>query len=113
MKGVVEFYETFSKAFPDFEITVHTESDVPGVSIREAQIKGTHRGEYCGLPASGAVVSIAMIGVFVFDKTTGQLNAERVYFDNNTILAQIRGEISLEEVFDLSRIEHATVALKD
>ena len=41
---------------------------------------------------------------FLFDKTTGHLNAERIYFDNNTILAQIRGEMSPDEVFDLSRI---------
>jgi hypothetical protein len=36
MKGVVDFYEAFTRAFPDFRIFVHTEQDVPGVSIREA-----------------------------------------------------------------------------
>jgi hypothetical protein len=44
MKGIIEFYEAFTRGFPDFQITVHTEHDVPGVSIREAQIAGIHNG---------------------------------------------------------------------
>jgi steroid delta-isomerase-like uncharacterized protein len=106
MKGVVDFYEAFTQGFPDFQIAVHTEQDVPGVSIREAQITGTHSGEYCGIQATGRRVSVALMAFFLFDKTTGHLNAERIYFDNNTILAQIRGEMSPEDVFDLGRIEH-------
>ena len=46
------------------------------------------------------------MGFFLFDKTTGHLNAERIYFDNNTILAQIKGEMSPDDVFDLCRVEH-------
>ena len=105
MKGVVDFYETIAKAFPDFQIIVHTENDLPGLSIRELQIEATHSGEYCGLQATGRRVSIPLIGLFLFDKTTGYLNAERIYFDNNTILTQIRGEMTFEDVFDLGRIE--------
>jgi hypothetical protein len=110
MKGVVDFYETFTTAFPDFRIIVHTENDVPGLSVREAQIIGTHMGEYCGLQPTGRQVSVALIGLFVFDKTTGHLNAERIYFDNNTILAQIRGEMSPDDVFDLRRIDRNVAA---
>lgn len=110
MKGVVDFYETFTRAFPDFRIVVHTENDVPGLSVREAQIIGTHMGEYCGLQPTGRQVSVALIGLFVFDKTTGHLNAERIYFDNNTILAQIRGEMSAADVFDLRRIDQTATA---
>jgi steroid delta-isomerase-like uncharacterized protein len=106
MKGVIDFYEAFTRGFPDFQITVHTEQDVPGVSIREAQITGTHNGEYCGIQATGRRVSVPLMGFFLFDKTTGHLNAERIYFDNNTILAQLRGEMSPDDAFDLGRIEH-------
>ena len=105
MKGVIDFYEAFVRGFPDFHITVHTEQDVPGVSIREAQITGTHNGEYCGIQATGRRVSVALMGFFLFDKTTGHLNAERIYFDNNTILAQIKGEMSPDDAFDLRRVE--------
>lgn len=34
IKGVVDFYETFARAFPDFQITVHTENDLPGSDPR-------------------------------------------------------------------------------
>ena len=110
MKGVVDFYQAFTAAFPDFRIIVHTENDLPGLSVREAQIIGTHVGEYCGLEPTGRQVSVALIGLFVFDKTTGHLNAERIYFDNDTILAQIRGEMLPEDVFDLRRIEQSVSA---
>jgi len=110
MKGVVDFYEAFTRGFPDFSITVHTEQDVPGVSIREAQIKGTHNGEYCGMQATGRPVSVALMAYFLFDEATGHLNAERIYFDNNTILAQLKGEMSPDNVFDLRRIEHDATA---
>lgn len=105
IEGVVGFYESIARGFPDFQITVHSEQDVPGMSIREVQITGTHNGEYCGVQATGRQVSVALAGFYVFDKATGHLNAERIYFDNNTVLAQIKGEMSPGNVFDLSRIE--------
>jgi steroid delta-isomerase-like uncharacterized protein len=107
LKGVADFYQSFTQGFPDFHLTVHNEHDVPGVSILEVQVTGTHKGEYCGIPATGRRVSLALMAYFLFDKTTGHLNAERIYFDNNTILAQIRGEMNPDDVFDLSRIEQA------
>ena len=88
----------------EIQFSDHTGS---GVSIREAQITGTHNGEYGGIQATGRRVSVPLMAFFLFDKTTGHLNAERIYFDNNTILAQIRGEISPDDVFDLSRIEQS------
>ena len=105
MHGVVDFYQTFASAFPDFEIIVHTEHDLPGISIREVQIEATHKGEYCGLAATDRRVSLPLMAFFLFDKRTGHLNAERIYFYNNTVLAQIRGELTREGVFNLARIE--------
>jgi hypothetical protein len=76
------------------------------VSIIEVQITATHQGEYCGIEATGRRISIALMAFFLFDKATRHLNGERLYFDNNTILAQIRGEMSPEVVFDLGRMEY-------
>ena len=104
IQGVIGFYETINRGFPDFQITVHSEQDVPGMSIREVQITGTHNGEYLGVAPTGRRVSVALAAFYVFDKTTGQLNAERIYFDNNTVLAQIQGQMSPDGVFDLSRM---------
>lgn len=69
----MDFYETFASAFPDFQIIVYTKNDLPGVSIREVQIEATHRGEYCGLQATGRRISVPLIGLFLFDKRTGHL----------------------------------------
>jgi hypothetical protein len=113
IEGVQNFYETFTASFSIDNIVVHTEVDVPGISVREAQITGKHLGkDYCGVPASGATMTVAMIGVFVFDKATGELKAERLYFDNDTIVAQLRGELGKKakdpekrKVFDLGDYE--------
>ena len=94
MKGVMDFYQSFAHGFPDFHITVHTQHDIASVSVLEVQITGTHEGEYCGIQATGRRVSVAIMAYFLFHKTTGHLNAERIYFDNNTILAQIKGEMT-------------------
>jgi predicted ester cyclase len=110
IKGVAGFYESIHRSFPDFQITVHSEQDFPGMSIREVQITGTHSGEYCGIAPTGHRVSVALATFFVFDTATGNLNAERLYFDNNTVIAQIKGELSPDHVFDLSRIEQSAEA---
>ena len=49
IEAVKGFYEVFHAAFPDFTVTTLREYDMPGTSIREVMIRGTHKGEYCGL----------------------------------------------------------------
>ena len=44
-------------ALPDFDIHVWGEYDVPGCSIREVTISGTHRGEYFGIAPTGKRVT--------------------------------------------------------
>ena len=44
--GVKGFYEVFHNAFPDFTVTSLREYHMPGTSVREVMIRGTHQGEY-------------------------------------------------------------------
>ena len=92
--GVKNFYETITAVLPDFEITVTAEYDTPGCSIREVTISGTHKGEYFGIPPTGRRVQIELAGFFLFGtgENAGKLVAERVYFDNEILLRQMRGE---------------------
>jgi steroid delta-isomerase-like uncharacterized protein len=92
--GVKDFYEIFDNAVPDFHIVVTGEYDSPGCSIREVTITGTHRGEFCGLPGSGNRVSFELAAFYIFGEghEAGKLLAERIYFDNETVLKQMRGE---------------------
>lgn len=94
MAGVKDFYEMLVAAIPDLHITVSAEYDVPGCSIREVTITGTHQGEYCGAPASGNPICFELVAFYLFDMDddSGKLLAERIYFDNETLLRQMRGE---------------------
>ena len=104
--AVKSFYEVFHAAFPDFTVTTLREYDMPGTSIREVMIRGTHRGEYCGQAATGRRVAIPLIGLFLFGsgENAGQLMVERVYWDNSTVLSQLRGESDPADVLDVSKL---------
>lgn len=96
MHGIagVREYEGFDAALPDFTVLVTGQYDVPGTSVVEGTITGTHKGEYCGIPASGLTVTAELCAVFEFGAgvQAGKIVTERVYFDNETIIRQMRGE---------------------
>jgi steroid delta-isomerase-like uncharacterized protein len=93
INGVIEFYQLFNSALPDFHIDVTAEYDTPGCSIREVTISGTHQGEYCGVAPKENPVSFELLALYLFDiNEPGKLIAERIYFDNETLLRQMRGE---------------------
>jgi SnoaL-like polyketide cyclase len=108
ISGVKDFYTVIHAALPDFQIDVTGEYDTPGCSIREVTISGTHLGEYCGLAGSGNPVCIEIACFFIFDSGSnpGKLVAERVYFDNESLLRQIRGETSMPTKIGLAEMYH-------
>jgi len=93
-QGVQDFYQIIEAAIPDFRVIVTAEYDTPGASVREVTIAGTHRGEYCGVTPQGRPVSVEVAAFYVFGDgdEAGKLVAERVYYDNETLLRQMRGE---------------------
>ncbi len=90
--GIEEFYKSVLAAIPDLNVAVLAEYDVPGCSIREAVISGTHRGEYFGVRPLGHRIRVRMAVFFEFDTGNRRLLAERAYFDQETLLKQMRGE---------------------
>jgi steroid delta-isomerase-like uncharacterized protein len=92
--GVKDFYAAFDAAFPDFQLRNSAEYDVPGCSIREVTVTGTHRGEFVGIPATGRRIRFELAAFYLFGEGTesGHLINERVYFDLETVLRQLRGE---------------------
>ena len=94
ISGVRDFYSVMHAAFPDFKIIVTGEYDTPGCSIREVTIEGTHKGEYAGIPGSNNPITIEVAAFFVFGEgdEKGKLITERVYFDNELLIRQCRGE---------------------
>ena len=100
LNGVKDFYQAAQVAFPDFTIDVWGEYDLPGCSVREVTIAGTHQGDWCGVSASGRRVKFHLLALFLFKPgdQSGKLLAERIYFDNHTVLRQIGGEESAADV---------------
>ncbi len=108
--GVQDFYQTISAALPDFQIIVTGEYDTPGCSIREVTLKGTHQGEYMGVPASGHRVTFEVAGFFLFGsgENAGKIMCERVYFDNEILLRQMRGEADAPTGIGLAEFSQAS-----
>lgn len=90
-EGIASAYRILSTALPDVQIRLVSATDVPGCSVREIVVTGTHQGEYFGLAPSGQSVRVEMACFFLFD-ANGELTTERVYFDNASLMAQMRGE---------------------
>lgn len=90
--GIVDALQAFAKAVPDLRIQVSSAIDSPGCSVRELVIIGTHLGSYQAERASGRSVRIACACFFLFD-ANGRLATERIYFDNDTVLRQMRGDL--------------------
>lgn len=94
IEGVKNLYQGIHAAMPDFKVTVTHEYHVPGTSILEATLSGTHQGEYLGIEPKGNPVTFELCAVFEFGEgeNAGKILCERCYFDNETLLRQMRGE---------------------
>ena len=86
-KQVMDYFEETRRAFPDQRnelIGLHHADDAV---VAEFNLRGTHLGNYRGLPATGRSFECRMAAVFVFEDD--RLVCERVYFDSATILRQL------------------------
>ena len=100
LSGIKNFYGAVDAAFPDFKATVWAEYDALGCSVREITVEGTHKGEWCGVAGTGRRVKFHVVVLYLFGKnnTSGKLLAERIYFDNETVMKQINGDAEAASV---------------
>jgi predicted ester cyclase len=100
LNGIRDFYQVVDAAFPDFKATVWGEYDTPGCSVREITVEGTHKGEWCGVAATGRRVKVHFCVLYLFgkDSISWKLLAERLYFDNETVMKQINGDAEAASV---------------
>jgi predicted ester cyclase len=94
IEGVRGFYQMISAAFPDLRIEVKSEYDVPGCSIREVVITGTHNADFLGIKPRGYRVRIEMAAFYTFDEAVHKLVSERIYYDQASAVAQMLGQRS-------------------
>jgi len=90
--GVRNFYRTIATALPDLRIEVVSEYDVPACSIREVVITGTHKGEYLGLQPLGNKVRGELAAFYLFNEDCTKLIAERIYYDQAGLAAQMQAK---------------------
>ncbi len=84
---VGRYYREGRAAFPDQRnelIALHHADDAV---IAEFWLRGTHEGNYRGLPATGRAFECRMTAFFLFE--ADRLVCERVYFDVGTIMRQL------------------------
>src|SRR5262249_20269530 len=100
LNGIKNFYQAVDTAFPDFKATVWGECDAPGCSVREIAVEGTHKGEWCGVAATGRRGKGPFCVVYLFGKGdhSRKLLGERRYFDNVTVMKQINGDAEVASV---------------
>src|SRR5215469_11992497 len=85
--GVRQFYQQLMKALPDLEITVQRRHLAEDAILVEVVIRGTHLGDWRGLPATGRRVEFPLCGVYTFD-ADDCLAGERIYYDRGSVLRQ-------------------------
>ena len=87
-QGLVDFYRAFWSAFPDAAVEpVDLFSAGDRVAVR-VRVKGTHRGELMGVPASGNEVDVEQITIFRLDED-GRCLERWVRLDEVDFLQQI------------------------
>jgi steroid delta-isomerase-like uncharacterized protein len=86
--GVRSYYARLLRSVPDLFIDVQHEHITEAHVILEVIIRGTHRGSWRGLPATGRTVAFPLCGVFSFD-ARDRLASERIYYDRGTVLRQL------------------------
>jgi steroid delta-isomerase-like uncharacterized protein len=84
---VDRYYQETRAAFPDQRselIALHHADDAV---VAEFWLRGTHKGDFRGVPPTGKSFECRMAAFFLFEDD--RLVCERVYFDAATILTQL------------------------
>jgi hypothetical protein len=76
------------RAMPNLQIIVLRRHVTSDAIVLEVTIRGTHLGEWRGLPATGRNVEIPLCGIYTFD-SSDRLQGERIYYDRATVLRQL------------------------
>jgi steroid delta-isomerase-like uncharacterized protein len=82
------FYAALFAGFPDFGLDVRHRHVAQDAVIVEAELLGTHRGEWMGIPATGKSLRLPICAVFTFTPDD-RVKAEVVYYDRLTMLSQL------------------------
>ncbi len=86
--GIRSYYEQLLEASSDLRIDIEQEHVSSAAVILEVVVRGTHTGEWHGLPSTGRHFEFPLCAVYTFD-ANDRLAGERVYYDRATVLNQL------------------------
>lgn len=100
---VREYYHDTRVAFPDQDHEIIALRHSTDAVIVEFWLLGTHLGPLGKIPPTGGTHRTRMTAYFVFDEDEN-LVAERVYFDQLTILKQLLGGLDKRNPRDVAKL---------
>lgn len=62
-EGVKQFFRMFGQAFPDLQITLDDVLADEEKVVARSTWRGTHQGEFMGLPATGKAITFSVIDI--------------------------------------------------
>jgi predicted ester cyclase len=65
--GTLEYFQVLLSAFPDLRMTVEDLIAGGDKTVARVRVTGTHKGEFIGLPPTGAGADIEIIDIMRFD----------------------------------------------
>ena len=107
-REVRDYYRDTRVAFPDQDHEIIALRHSHDAVIVEFWLLGTHLGPLGPIPATGSKHRTRMTAYFVFDAEEN-LVAERIYFDQLTILKQLLGGLDKKNPGDLLTLGRAVV----
>ena len=100
--GVKDFYQRLTLLFRILTSRFGENTTCLGVPFERSPSLGPNKGDWYGISGTGRHVRWQLAGFFPFGtgQQAGKLLAERIYFDNETIMRQLRGEMDEASVVD-------------
>lgn len=86
--GIRSYYEQLLEASSDLRIDIEQEHMSGDTVVLEVVIRGTHTGDWYGLPSTGHRFEFPLCAVYTFDEND-RLAGERIYYDRATVLNQL------------------------
>jgi steroid delta-isomerase-like uncharacterized protein len=86
--AVRAYYEQLMKAVPDLVIEVVRQLPSSEAVTLLCVVSGTHEGAWRGLPGTGRRLKFPLCAVYTFNEAD-KIEAETIYYDRATILAQL------------------------
>lgn len=86
-KGMQGFHEMLFSAFPDIYYQIDRLIVHGDTAVIECIVKGTHRGDFAGLPPSEKHIKLPV--AFIVDFENGKAKTWDSYFDTGTMMRQL------------------------